>query len=118
MVNELRGYRKSLAEAELKRRGTIHPEIEVSGHAVDRASKECLSIWYTDCKKEDGHEGSVNPQYFKEGIHSWLCRVSKEAYDHTNTDVAGRFLWKGMKFVIEKKNEWPIVKTVMIDKDK
>lgn len=118
MVNEMEGERKALAEAELKRRGTSHPEIDVSGHAVNRASISCGSIWRKDCKKKEGYESSMLLRNISEGLHTWLCRVSKEAYDKNETDHAGRYLHKGMKFVIEKKGEWPIVKTIMLDKEK
>lgn len=33
------------AEAEMERRGTPLPEIELTAHAIDRASQRCLSIW-------------------------------------------------------------------------
>jgi len=111
MVNEMDGYRKQLAEAELQRRGTTNPEIEVSGHAIDRASLTCRSIWYETSRKKQGSEGGN--KNIIEGISSWLSRISKQAYDKNDTDVQGRYVHLGMKFVIEKKDGWPIVKTVM-----
>jgi hypothetical protein len=46
MVNtpEMSEERRKLAEAELKRRGTHTPELDISGHAIDRASQQCLDI--------------------------------------------------------------------------
>lgn len=35
-----------LAAAELERRGTQTPEVEVSGHAIDRASLNCRKTWH------------------------------------------------------------------------
>ena len=55
------------AESELKRRGTtLSHEIEISGHAIDRASLSCRKTWH-----ETGNKG--------EGIYSWLHRVANEA---------------------------------------
>lgn len=56
------GHRQAdIAQAELDRRGTVTPKIEISGHAIDRASQRCLGVWQRT-RKDD------------EGIHAWLSR--------------------------------------------
>jgi uncharacterized protein (DUF3820 family)/mRNA-degrading endonuclease HigB of HigAB toxin-antitoxin module len=58
-----------IARCELKRRGTMTPTIEVSGHAIDSASLRLRRLW---------HETAENAE---EGLHAWLCRMAKEAFD-------------------------------------
>lgn len=99
MVNA--GHTKAdIAAAELKRRGTTTPELEISGHAIDRVSLFCRSIWHYT-RNED------------EGIHSWLVRVSQEALASVDGKPEGKVLYLGMKFVFEIDGVWPVVKTVM-----
>ena len=89
------------AKAELERRGTVTPEFEVSGHAIDRASLSCLSIW-----KRTRREG--------EGLHAWLCRVGTEALNgHAKKN--GKQSHAGMLFAFAKDGIWPVLKTVMPD---
>lgn len=59
-----------LARAELGRRGTtIDAVVEVSGHAIDRASLSPIrGVW-----KDDRQPG--------EGLHAWLTRVATEAFE-------------------------------------
>lgn len=87
------------AEAELNRRGTVTPDLEVSGHAIDRASLNCRGIWHKDAKD-------------KEGLHAWLVRVAGEALEHGERR-GEKVLWKGMKFAFEEETVWPVLKTVM-----
>lgn len=99
------GAHHSLAEvarAELKRRGTTLPTIDISHHAIDRASLQCRRTW---------HE-TKNPD---EGIASWLHRMAAEALK-TKPDDKGRRMYAGMKFAFEMDGEWPVLKTVMLDK--
>lgn len=92
--------RKEYAEAELERRGTVLPDLEVSGHAIDRASLHCRKIWYRTQKEN-------------EGLHAWLVRMTREAIDKNNVDDKGRYHHNGMRFVIENGEIWPFLKTVM-----
>lgn len=57
-----------LAQAELDRRGVSkdHHKVEISSHAIDRASLRVLKIWQK--MRRDN-----------EGLYSWLVRVSIEA---------------------------------------
>lgn len=83
-----------IAKAEMDRRGTVIPEIEVSGHAIDSASLRCRKIWHDTSNKD-------------EGLHAWLCRVALEAW--SGKEISYHL---GMKFVFES-GEWPVLKTVM-----
>lgn len=94
----------NIAGAELERRGTITPTIDISGHAVNRASLKCLDIWKSDMERG-------------EGLHSWLIRVSEEAFSHFDEEDGGtasvKITYKGMKFIFSIEGRWPILKTVM-----
>ena len=92
--------RKEIAEAELKRRGTVTPDLDVSGHAIDSASLRCRKIWH-ETKNKD------------EGLHAWLVRMAGEAIAENNTDDQGRYLYQGIKFAFEMDGVWPVLKTVM-----
>jgi hypothetical protein len=94
----------SAARAEIKRRGTVTPDLEVSGHALDRASLKCQHRWRQD--RRDG-----------EGLHAWLIRVSGEAL-RTCRPTGDALCYKGLKLVFAFDCEWPVLKTVMLDKRK
>jgi len=87
------------ARAELERRGTRLPTIEVSGHAIDRASQRCLKLWR---KSREGDEG----------LYSWLARIGMEAWlKRTEEDqVKVRHLGRG--WIFELDCQWPVLKTV------
>ena len=101
MVN-VKSRGAAIANAELERRGTPTPELDVSGHALDRASVECLDI-YRKTRNDD------------EGIYSWLCRVSVSALKMP-MDSNGNFRYYGMVFAFERDVCWPVLKTVMREK--
>lgn len=86
------------AQAELDRRGTTTPDLDVSNHAIDRASLRCRKIW---------HETRG------EGLASWLCRMAAEAREHGTAQGDDRWLYKGMILVFEESGAWPVLKTVM-----
>jgi len=94
--------RQKIAEAELQRRGTVFPDLDVSGHAIDRASLYCLEIWQ-------------NTRQPEEGLHAWLVRMATEALKANRQDHKGRYLYNGMKFAIEQDGVWPVLKTVIKD---
>ena len=97
MVNT-KTQQAKLAQLELDRRGYVMPEIEVSGHAIDRASLWCRAIWH-----EDANEG--------EGLHAWLLRRGLEAT--TRGEVRGdKRIWAGLKWVFAEGSEFPVLKTV------
>lgn len=89
-----------IARAELERRGTILTQnLEITGHAIDRASQQCLSLWKITAEKD-------------EGLHSWLYRLANEALEQTG----GRedaVVYHNMKFVFHFGEVYPTLKTVM-----
>ncbi len=103
LINEGTKY-SEIAKAELDRRGTtIDIEVEISGHAIDRASLRCRKTWH-ETKNKD------------EGLHSWLHRMSMEAI----TSIDGKDLnddkkieYKGMKFAFKFGEIYPTLLTVI-----
>jgi hypothetical protein len=100
MVGASHTYAKE-AQAELDRRGTVTPEIEVSGHAIDRASLRIRKFWHQDRGQE-------------EGLHAWLCRRGKEAYDLMRKEgrEAGRVPYLNVMWIFEADGVWPVLKSV------
>lgn len=96
LANSAAGEVKKLAESELERRGTTIPTtVELSGHAIDRAS-QITKVW------------------MREGVYSWLQRRAEEALQ---SDVKHEVVYyKGLKFVFVFGEYYPTLKTVMIDK--
>lgn len=90
-----------IARAELKRRGTVTPGMEISGHAIDRASQQLIGKW-------------MELRLPNEGLHAWLVRMATaaRARDRQKRD---KFYYSGMKFVFEEGEIWPVLKTVMLD---
>lgn len=107
MVN-VNHSRVDIAEAELKRRGTVLPELDVSGHAIDMASLRLYDIY-----KERGRR--------EEGLHAWLVRMSSSALKLgkplSRDDETCSYSYMGVKFVFEESGAWPVLKTVMKDKE-
>ena len=89
------------AQAELDRRGTHNPTCEISGHAINRAS---LSDYIMDHWRGSRLED--------EGLHTWLCRVVETALSVNKRD-GDKYLVAGLKVVIERDGEWPVMKTIM-----
>lgn len=88
------------AAAELKRRGTTTPDLDVSGHAIDRASLYLRKLW---------HETKLSDE---EGLYSWLCRMAKGALAEGERLDSGKISFGGIKFVFDE-GAYPVVKTVM-----
>lgn len=91
------------AEAELRRRGTVTPSLDVSGHAIDRASLRLLKKWQKTASKD-------------EGIHAWLVRNAEAAWRYGAP--ASEIEYAGIRFVFEVAGRWPVLKTVMPCKSK
>lgn len=100
MVRE-RHEEAAYAQAELARRGVKQPEVEISAHAVDRASTECLKQWRRT--RQPG-----------EGIHAWLARMSVEAIKKGKAR-GEKIAYEGMLFAFEAEGVWPLLKTIMKD---
>jgi len=73
MVRVEHDQAKDAAE-ELKRRGMLMQatSLEVTAHAVDRASIRCLDVFLKHRDEETN-----------EGLHTWLCRTALEAVEQT-----------------------------------
>ena len=100
MVNARHQYAE-YAQAELDRRGTVTPEMEISGHAIDRASLLCRWAWH-EMRGED------------EGLHAWLVRMATEALKQGEPGKQdGRYEWRGLSFRFEMDGVWPVLKTVL-----
>lgn len=84
-----------MAQAELDRRGDTLPQLEVSAHAVDRASQRLLKDWKR--LREDD-----------EGLYAWLARMATEAMIH-HGKREGRLAFKGVVFQIAPDGVWPTV---------
>lgn len=91
--------RKEYAQAELDRRGTTMPEIQISGHAIDR-----FSLRYMDKFWERRNEN--------EGLHSFMHRMALEAHEKGKQD-GDRYFYYGIKFVFAEGSEFPTLKTVL-----
>lgn len=95
------------ARAELGRRGTVLPTIEISNHAIDTASLQVLRRWE--------HRRSSR----REGFYSWLHRLANEALEHaaaahTPTPNGCRLEHPdGVVFVFTFGEVFPVVKTVL-----
>ena len=100
MVNA-KHHSAAIAEAELKRRGTVKPSMDITGHAIDRASQSLIGRWMAS-------------RLANEGLHAWLCRMATAARE-AGKQKGDKFHYEGMKFVFEEGSEWPVLKTVMPD---
>lgn len=98
IANESQGMNREMAESELERRGTTIPtEVELSGHAIDRASQ-------------------MTDEWIKKGVHSWLTIIAGEAMKEViDSEVV---YYKGFKFVFKIGNHFPILKTIMKKEEK
>jgi hypothetical protein len=92
--------KKAIAKAEMERRGSFTPDLEVSGHAIDRASLMLRKTW---------HETALSKE---EGLHAWLCRMSQEALENGEKLESGKIRYMGMKFAFKQDGCWPVLKTV------
>lgn len=99
MVNE-NAPLADVARAELVRRKHTLPQVEISGHALDSASFRAHKIWERTRSKG-------------EGLHSWLSRVTLEAMEHGEKDKDGRWHYIGLKLIIHRGEEFPVLVTVM-----
>lgn len=106
---------KELARSEFQRRGDTMPKVEISGHAIDRASLRVWDLWMHQEFKKKGlwkDDLSEADQFEEEGFYSWLSRMTLEALDK-GSFKNGKYYYRGMKFAIEKGDEFPVLKTVM-----
>ena len=91
------------ASEELERRGTVVPDMEISPHAINRASLLCWRTWHRT--RPEG-----------EGLHAWLLRVTREAIDRDERrgeDGSKLYHPAGLKLVVNPGEAWPVLVTVM-----
>lgn len=93
IANGMQGQAREMAEAELERRGTkTFADIELSGHAIDRASQ-------------------ITDEWKTMGVHSWLGMMATEAlalvFDEEKVN------YKEFIFVFSFGNHFPVLKTIM-----
>lgn len=88
----------AIAHEELKRRGTkVSHEVEITPHAIDRASLKFRKIWHQTALSDN------------EGLYSWLSRVAQEASVYSTEDVVE---YIGMRFCFKRGSIYPVLKTV------
>lgn len=93
------------ALAELKRRGIpLTQEVEVSGHAIDRASQKMIGKW-------------METRIGDEGLHAWLVRLATAARERDRV-VDGKYSYEGMMFTFAEGDLFPTLTTVMVDRSK
>lgn len=104
MVNEGHAHADK-AQSELSRRGTTEHELELSAHAIDRASFRLASKWRSQRNEN-------------EGLHSWLHRVALDAWKSNKGVSMGdvNIVRDSIKFSFVGGNLWPTLKTVSIVK--
>jgi uncharacterized protein (DUF3820 family) len=94
---------KKIAVAELDRRGTnLRHDVEITPHAVDKASLRLRKIWHQTCNEN-------------EGIYTWLSRVASQAIVEKGKNEIIRYI--GIKFIFKIGNNYPILKTVILLKE-
>lgn len=104
MVNAGHGEAERAAQ-ELKRRGTTFPTLELSGHAIDRASIRLERLW-----KRERNEG--------EGIYHWLHGRAEKAWEYHQKRNGGSdvFDHEGVRWAFAVDGVWPVLKSVMAPK--
>lgn len=91
-----------MADAELERRGDTMPsEVEISNHAIDKASLRVRKAWHNDRGQD-------------EGLYSWLQRICSEVLSDDSKPERRRY--KGCVLIFTYGNFFPTLKTVMNDK--
>lgn len=101
MVNE-HHTEAGRAKGELDRRGTVFPNLDISGHAINRASI-CCKWEYRETRKEN------------EGLHAWLVRMAEAALERgvPRPGHEGQYAFEEMSFRFTTEHEWPVLKTVL-----
>jgi len=92
------------AKAELDRRGTPLPDMEISHHAIDRASLRLRKAWHQDAEQWKDSEL---------GLYSWLLRRAQMALKHGERGEDGKVVHDGIVFKFGMDGTWPLLLTVM-----
>lgn len=91
---------RKIALSEINRRGSFVPTLDISSHAINKASLRCLDIWEKTREKD-------------EGLFSWLHRISEEALLLAPELKAERIIYMNMKLVFNYGSCYPALKTIM-----
>lgn len=91
------------ARAELRRRGITIYSLEITAHAVDRASLRAPRI-FLETRLPD------------EGLHAWLGRLAEEALSTAtpNGRVNFRVEFKGIVWVFDLRYEVPVLMSIWL----
>jgi hypothetical protein len=91
-----------IAQAELERRGTtLERQVEISGHAIDRASTRLLGKW------------QATRLHDNEGLHAWLHRLATQALQYGEKEDEWHYKFAGIKFCYDFGEVYPTLTTVM-----
>lgn len=102
-VNE--GAHEEEAKAELERRGSSQlPKIELSNHAVDRASLRLRKLWYTDTDKQIG---------LWTWLHDFCLKALEEGYLKDEDEKGKVIMYRKVKLKFSKGNFYPTLMTVI-----
>jgi hypothetical protein len=109
MVNQ-NAQQADIASAELERRGTPEPTIEISAHAIDRASLRIRRTWHKHRRDN-------------EGLYTWLAKAAEFAIDNAGGIEAvaendGKAEVGDVVFIFGTEGKWPVLKTVRRRMDK
>lgn len=93
----------SFAKQELERRGTEESNIEITSHAVDRAS----------CRLMDKYMAEAGAD---EGINTWLAKKAEEALNDYDGELKDNIqvLYEGVTYAFEMKFVLPVLMSVWI----
>ncbi|MGD9276272.1 MAG: hypothetical protein PVJ67_03815 [Candidatus Pacearchaeota archaeon] len=97
---------KEYADAELKMRGATMPIIDISKHAIDRASLRLKKIW-KETRESDN-----------EGLYSWLARIAEKALEtekiEKNADeMSDKIKYMNIQFIFDYSMATPVLLTVI-----
>ncbi len=93
-------HRRALALAEIKRRGTPLTSLEVSRHAVDRASLYMLHKFLQRTDRD-------------KGLLSWLSELAEQSRTKGIEISPGKYEYDEMIYVFDLNLVWPVLVTVM-----
>ena len=91
---------RKIAESEVNRRGSFIPTLDISPHAINKASLRCMDIWERTRKEN-------------EGLHAWLHRMAEEALLLAPGLKAERIIYNNMRLVFNYGSCYPALKTIM-----
>ncbi len=98
------------AAAELARRGTELPAIEVSGHAIDRFTQRYLYLW-TEHVADTGEDVGLWTYLNRRATAAWAAMLADVNTRKEEPEI--KVTHEGERWVFANQGEWPVVMTVM-----